>query len=78
MTPKIMEVMWIDSYGIDDSWHHLGEPPSDRILRTVGFVVEESDSYTVIASTWDTDTHMYGTATAVLNRCILVKNEISE
>lgn len=75
---KIVDVTWIDSYGLDDSWHHIGEEVAPRILRTVGFVVEETDLYTVIASTWDGHTECYGTGTAILNTCILVTNEISE
>lgn len=75
---KIIDVLWIDSYALDDSWHSLDEAIPHRILRTVGFVVSENEVYTVIASTWDEDAQSYGNAIAILNTCILVKNELSE
>jgi len=48
---KLIEIEWLDSYGITASWEHVGDieckPTS---ILSVGYVLEDHEGYYVLAS----------------------------
>lgn len=50
---KIEEVQWLDSL-IHNEWTSITEPLQPELVRTVGYVTEETDSYVVLTGTLDT------------------------
>ena len=69
--PEVIQVVWKDSYGLGDDWFPLTYEPSTRVLSTCGYKVAEDDEYIIIATTYDADAEVFGTAIAVLKTCIL-------
>lgn len=69
--PEVVQIVWRDSYGVEDEWHDISYKPETRVLSTCGYKVAEDDEYIVIATTYDSTAETFGTAIAVLKVCIL-------
>ena len=69
--PDIVQVVWVDSYGLETDWHSLPYKPSTRVLSSCGYLVAEDDEYIVVATTYDNEAEVFGNGTAILKCCLL-------
>lgn len=72
MTPPVCQIVWKDSYSIEDLWHPTSDYTSEpRVIITAGFLVHEDDEYITVATTYDPDSETFGNGIAVLKACVL-------
>jgi len=75
--PPIAQVVWIDSFSMEDDWTETGVDIPARLINSSGYVVSEDEDYIVLAASYDPYSGCFSNAIAVLKRCILAKHEIT-
>lgn len=76
--PPVVHVIWYDSYALEETWHPVGSPIERRLIRSIGFQVEENDEYLVLATNYDPTCETYGTAIAIHKPCIVSRVPLTE
>jgi hypothetical protein len=75
--PPIVHIIWQDTYSLDETWHPTTEPIERRLIRSIGFKINENDEYIVLAATYDPTAETYGNALAIHRPAILTIQPVS-
>lgn len=73
------EFDWIDAYCPPDEWYSReGFQLQTRMIRTVGWVLQQGREYMVVAGTYDADAGHYTQVIAIPRACIVKTREVVE
>ena len=74
--PPLVEIVWHDSYSLDDEWFPVPHEPKIRVITSSGYEVASDATYVTLASTFDLETRHFSNGIAILQCCVLSRRVI--
>jgi len=74
--PPLVEIVWQDSYSLDDEWFPVPHESKIRVITTSGYEVASDPLYVTVASTFDVETRNFANGIAILQCCVLSRRVI--